>query len=317
LEVEKTATQEEIKKAYRKLVLTHHPDKGGDAERFKAIQMAYETLSNEEKRKTYDTYGEAGPPAMDASNLFTNLFQNNPMFSMFQQARDGIMKTPATIHQLLVSLEDICQKKECKLKITRERECECIRTSVPTSCIPCKGNGKIVTLKPLAPGFAQQIVENCGECKGSGKRYQTPCTKCSNCVVNDVKVFVIQLSETTENQKQIIFTGEGNQTTGYEPGDLIVVILYEKHPVFTVDGKNLFFTKEISLKEALCGHTVEILHPSGEVLKQEYTEITSADTIRVITGKGLTQEGNLEIKYVVRFPKKLTQEQKTSLAWLE
>lgn len=317
LEIPVTATQEEVKKAYRKKALQHHPDKGGDQEIFKKVNAAYEVISNPEKRELYDRQGKAGlrdsgqVPEDVLSAMFGNIFQNmgglGNMFGMFRNVHNAIRKTQPTFHTLNVSLEDLCTRRIAKLKVTRERVCSCCDDSKFIICPECKGMGVIVSIHQIGPGMIQQIQQPCRKCQGQGKLY-TSCQSCQNGVCQDTKIFEIHLTPNMENGYKYIINNEGNQVKGYEPGDFIAVITRKEHPIFQLKGDNLIYKKEITLKEALCGHSFDIPHPSGEIITVSTHQITDPETIQILP-KGLTDGALMEIYYRIIFPKTLTPEQ--------
>lgn len=316
LGVEATATQDEIKKAYRKLALQHHPDKGGDPEEFKKLNGAYEILSNPEKRAIYDNSGKTG--LRDSGNvsedilsaMFGNMFGNfggiGNVFGMFQNVRNAIRKTQPTIYPLNVSLEDLCTRKVSKLKVTRDRLCNCSNDGM--SCSECSGQGVKISRRQIGPGMIQQLQTSCQNCRGNGKIYQS-CEKCQNGIIQDCKVIEIHLTPDMDSGYKYVLQNEGNQMRGFEPGDFIAVIRRKDHPVFQANGKNLIYNKEISLRDALCGrHSFDIIHPSGENISVSTREVIDPETIQILP-KGMTDDGIMEIRYRIIFPKSLTPEQ--------
>lgn len=315
--IEPTATQDEIKKAYRKLALRYHPDKGGDQELFKKLNGAYEILSNPQKRELYDNSGKTGlRDSGDISEdifsaMFDNMFQNfggiGNVFGMFHNVRNAIRKTQSTVYPLNVSLEDLCTRKIVKLKVTRDRLCSCLEEKAAMSCTECRGKGIKISIRTLGPNMVQQMQEQCQKCQGQGKLYQS-CEKCQNGIVEDSKVLELHLTPDMDNGYKYVLQNEGNQARGFEPGDFIAVIQRKEHPVFKASGNNLIYNKEITLKDALCGHTFDIIHPSGEIINISTREITDPETIQILP-KGISDDGNMEIRYRIIFPKSLTPEQ--------
>lgn len=317
LEVPVTATQEEIKKAYRKKALQHHPDKGGDQETFKKLNAAYEILSNPEKRELYNNSGKTGlRDSGDVSEdvlaaMFGNIFQKmggfGNMFGILRNVHNAIRKTQPTIHHLNVSLEDLCTRKIVKLKVTRERICPCCDDNKAMSCSECNGKGNKILIRQFGPGMFQQMQHPCEKCQGHGKIYES-CEKCQNGIKQDPKIFEVHLTPEFENGYKYIFNNEGNQMRGYESGDFIAVIIRKEHPKFQVKGQNLIYKKEISLKEALCGVSFDITHPSGEILAISTHEVISPETVQILP-KGMVDGASMEIHYKIIFPKTLTPEQ--------
>lgn len=292
LELDSTASLEDIKKSYRKKALFCHPDKGGDEESFKKLNIAYEVLSSQEKRELYDKYGKTLKP----ENMFSNVFGNmNNIFNMFTNK-----KTKPVIYTYDVSIDDICNRKIAKLKVDRDRLCSCIFDN-NIVCDICKGSGNIVRNF----GFAISV---CGNCKGEGKFYHY-CGNCNNGSIVSSKIFELHLNPEIENGFKYLFKNEGNHYKKYEPGDFIVNISYIKHAEYEVDKKDLICNKTICLKDALCGFDITIKHPSGEILNHRQTEIVYPGYILSIPSKGLSYGGNMKIIFSIEFPKELSKEQ--------
>jgi DnaJ family protein A protein 2 len=288
-----------------------HPDKGGDQEAFKKLNGAYEILSDPQKRELYNNRGKNGlsdsgqVPEDVFSAMFGNMFQNFGGFgNVFGMFRNAIRKTQPSIYDLHVSLEDLCTRKITKLKVTRDRPCQCSQES---NCAECAGKGMKVSVHQLAPGMFQQVQQPCQNCQGQGKIFQS-CQNCQNGIVQDLKILEINLIPDMDNGYKYVLHNEGNQSRGMEPGDFIAVIHRKEHPVFQANGKNLIYKKEITLKEALCGCSFDIEHPSGEIISVCNREIITPET-RQILPKGITTDGSMEIKYKIIFPKSLTPHQ--------
>lgn len=329
LGVSANASSDEIKKAYRKKALESHPDKGGDQEMFKKVNAANEILSNPEKRALYDSQGKNGlrssgqVPDDVLSAMFGHLFQNmNGGFggifqnvnTVFRHIRKTLSKTQTTYHTYPVSLEDLCTRRVVRLRISRSRVCSCFAES-SQSCSECKGAGSITQTKTLGPGMIQQIRTPCQRCKGEGAVYSS-CQLCSGGIIEDSKILELFLTPDMKDGYQYVFSGEGNQDRNYIPGDFVVVIKYKSHDFFKVNDQNLLYTKELSLRDALCGHSFSLTHPSGEVLTLSTEDVTTPETVRTIPEKGLTTGSSLQISYRIMFPAIITKEQKEGLTSL-
>lgn len=189
LEVKHTATETELKKAYRKLALKYHPDKNPDeGERFKLISQAYEVLSNSEKRQVYDRYGEDGIKEGGGGG---GGGMHNPMdiFNMFfgggGGSRERETKARDTIHNLPVSLEQLYSGATRKMKLTRDvicKKCKGKGGDNPgdiTKCGTCNGRGVEIRRVQLAPGFIQTAQSRCSQCDGEGEIIKNPCKSCN------------------------------------------------------------------------------------------------------------------------------------------
>jgi DnaJ family protein A protein 2 len=302
LGISTNASEDDIKKAYRKKALLHHPDKGGNPEDFKKLNTAYETLSDPKKRQLYNS-GNTNP---DMSTVFENMFGNNPFFNIFQNVRNMTRKTNTLACNYETTLEALCTRKIVSLKIPVNRPCPCTKTNSST-CSSCSGRGLKTTVRQFA-NMIQHFQQPCDECKGAGIKYNI-CASCKQGIITEHKKIDLHLTPELEDGYKYVFQNEGNQEKNLEPGDLIVIIRYLPHPTFQVKDKNLIYTKNISLKEALCGHSFNITHPSGDTINIDTTAITKPDTITTIPHKGISYQGVLEIHYKVIFPETISQEQ--------
>jgi DnaJ family protein A protein 2 len=309
LDLNCSASTEEVKKAYRKKALQCHPDKGGDEENFKKINSAYEILSDPKKREIYDKYGKNGlrNSGEIPDDILNNIFENI-IKGFFENIR-AVKKTPPTIYPYNVSLEDLCTRKICKLKITRDRVCQCWENTI--NCFECKGSGHKFSMRQVGFGIIQEYRKNCDRCKGEGKIF-TNCEKCVNGIFQDTKVLELYLTPEMENEYKYIFEKDGNQLKGYDVGDFIVILKYKSHSLFQIENNNLIYTKTLTLKEALCGNVFTISHPSGEILTVKNSEVIDIDTIQVLP-KGLNDNGTLQIHYKIYFPETLSENQKQIL----
>jgi len=314
LGVSPTASSSDIKRAYRKLALEHHPDKGGDEEEFKKITGAYEILKDEEKRGLYDQFGADGlkNSGRVPSDLFTSLFGGTPIggiFNMFQDMRNAVRKQPPVVYNRVVTLEELCTRKVIKIKVTRDRVCVCQQNlSQEQKCPTCNGLGRIQQRRVISQGMIQQINTVCVACSGRGVKIQS-CGNCNNGVISDPKIFSIYLTPDMGHQYQYKFAGEGNEIPGVLPGDFIVVILIKPHEQYKVVNKNLLYTRKTTLKEILCGYNSLILHPSGENTELSFKGVINPKEPKVIKGKGLDSTGDLVVLHDVVFPETLTGEQ--------
>jgi DnaJ family protein A protein 2 len=313
LGIQPNASIDEIKKAYRKQSKIHHPDKGGDTEMFKKINSAHEILIDPQKREIYDRHGMAGlknsgqVPEDVFSSMFGNIFQDagpfGNMFNMFRNVHNVVRKTAPYIHTISVSLEDLCTNKIVKLRVTRDRVC---KSCAGSPCSSCGGKGFSVIIRQFGP-MIQQSQQPCGNCEGTGNIYSS-CDSCKNGVTQDAKTFELNLNPELHNGYEFRFENEGNQAKKFEIGDFIVRVNLKEHPVFKTEGRNLIYKHTISLKEALCGHTFEILHPSGELISVSTNQVIDPDTIQIIP-KGMTSNSVMKIYYKIEFPKNLSEEQ--------
>ena len=243
LGVEKDADEKEIKKAYRKLAIKHHPDKGGDEHLFKEINAAYEILSDPKKRELYDKYGlegvenEGGVNAAGGEDLFSMFFGGGS-----RGGRRGPRKSPSVNHPLKVSLEDLYNGKTVKLAINRK-----VIVGEAKTCSTCKGQGAVMEMRQIGPGMITQMQRPCSACGGQGNSAQ---------MKSERKVVEVRVEKGMNHNQKITFSGMADEMPGRETGDVNFIIQEKDHDVFKRKGADLLVIKEISLNQALTGYTV-------------------------------------------------------------
>ena len=244
LEVEKTATAKEVKKAYFRLSKLHHPDKGGDEHKFKEINAAYEILSDAEKREKYDKYGLEG---VDDDDGAAN--RGEDLFSMFfggggrRSQRSGPKKGPAINHPIKVSLEDLYNGKTVKLAVNRK-----VIVGDVKICTKCNGQGAVMEVRQLGPGMITQMQRTCPDCNGRGNSATTK---------NERKVLEVHIEKGMSNNSKVTFPGAADEVPGMdEPGDINFIVQEKEHDLFKRKGADLLLTKDISLNQALTGFSV-------------------------------------------------------------
>ena len=327
LGVEKNATQDDLRRAYRKLVKTKHPDKGGNQKEFQEIQVAYDTLSDENKRKVYDEYGEEGiKEGMDNSGP-------SDIFDILRgKSKNAKRKTKSVLQHMDVSLEDIYTGKEKYLEIERYRICKKCKgngsknPNADTKCSGCGGRGVKMVVQKMGNTILQS-QQACPECRGQGYviKDQDKCTSCrGNKVTKESKVIKILLDKGAPDGKRYVFEGESDEMPDCEPGDVIIEIKIKKHSLFQRTGADLTYVADISLLEALTGFELLITHLDGRkvLIKSKKGEIIKPGVIKTVKECGMpffdhpTKFGNLYIKFNIKFPKSLQDNQKKALQQL-
>jgi DnaJ family protein A protein 2 len=321
LSMAKEASTNDIKKAYFKLAKEHHPDKGGDPEKFKEIQAAYEVLSNPEKRETYDKYGleglTQGAGGMDPfADLLGGLFGGGRRGGHGHQKQQR--KVKPVVKEIKVKLEDVYAGKLLKIPHKKQKVCEeCSGKGGKNAkkCTKCKGHGMVEKIVQLGPGFLSSSRAPCPDCNGEGTTYakEDKCKVCTGkCVLQESKTLECPIEPGIPNEHTIQFHGDGDEIPDAMAGDLYIKILIEPHKTFERKGADLYYKKKITLYEALTGTTFQIEHLDGTKLT-----ITSApgdiiphNTVKQISKKGMPFYkdamgfGNLYIEFDVEFPKK-------------
>lgn len=300
LEITKNASQDDVKKAYRKKVLICHPDKGGDSEVFKKIQQAYEVLSNNDERKKYDQLEDFRKNDFTQSPHFKNIFENMKKgfpFPSFEQFLNR--KTKDLTINIEVTLEDLCQRKVKNIAYKTLHPCSCCSNF--TVCSACQGRGIKLT-HTSRHGMTIVNQTDCLTCKRTGKIYNF-CSLCDDGYIVVDKNIDIHLTPQHENGFELVFSKQGNQEINKEISDLICIIQYKKHEVFEVKDKDLILIVKLSLKEALCGFERNFIHPNGRRIPMLINDVISYKNRHVIKGYGMVDEGNLIIVYDIEFPK--------------
>lgn len=296
LNIDRNASSSDIKKAYHKLALKHHPDKGGDSDKFKKIQMAYEVLSNAEKRNKYDRFG------LDSINNENNIPEND-IFNMFF-SRANNMRTPQkrkgkdTTHILNVTLKDLYIGKIQKIKIQR-----LIIKDTPIECINCKGLGYIRQIRQ-GPGFLQESNTGCARCQGIGQIFKH--------TTKEV-ILGVEIKKGMNINEKLRFSGLGNEYPNVITGDVVIKFKLKNHNTFILKNKDLFMKMKISLVEALCGVQFSINHLDDRVLnikssKEDLIALQNGKfPFRFIENEGMpyydsNKKGNLIIAFIIEFP---------------
>ncbi|WOO81368.1 Mitochondrial protein import protein MAS5 [Vanrija pseudolonga] len=329
LGVSPSAGDDEIKKAYRKKALKHHPDKGGDPELFKELTHAYEVLSDNNKRAVYDQAGkeglENGGPGgmggMDPQDLFSQLFGGGGggFFGGGGGRPSGPRRGKDLVHRIAVTLEDLYRGKVQKLALSKSVICKGCdgrggKKGAVKTCPSCRGQGVKVMFRQLGP-MMQQIQQPCNECEGTGE-IMDPKDRCKTChgkkVVSERKVLEVHIDKGMKSGQQIKFNGESDQAPGIVPGDVVIVIEEKPHARFQRKGDDLFTEADIDLLTALAGGEFTIPHLDDRTLHVTIVpgEIIKPGALKTITGQGMPsyrhhELGDLFVRLNVIFPDSL------------
>lgn len=327
LEVSRDASKEEIKKAYRKLAHKHHPDKGGDEEKFKKISEAYSVLSNDKKREQYDRFGRSGPGMGGASNgngfegFSQTDFDMGDIFSDFFGFSGGRRKKRRgedIVIRINTTLEKIIKDEKKKINLSKLTYCnECDgkgydRNSKLETCNSCRGSGKVKTA--IGP-FTQ--VSTCPSCNGEGKIPEKKCKVCrgdGRVEKNEEIEFTIPAGIDSGQTLRIKEKGNSGEK-GSPAGDLLVEVIVDNNTSFRREGENLFYNAEIGLTDAILGKNININLLTGKEISLKIPPGTSFGKVFRISGKGLPKisgygVGDLYITTNIKIPQKLTRNQK-------
>lgn len=343
LGVKKSASADEIKKAFRRLARKHHPDAGGDEDKFKQINEAYEILSDAEKRKQYDQYGQyfaggvppgygAGGPGGahyqtanvgdlgDLGDLFGSVFSG---FGGGQRASRGPQPQRGRDVQVDLGLtfEQAFAGTSTQVAIDGTETCGvCSGTGAKpgtsrTTCPACKGSGTATEGQGMF-GFSRP----CPRCSGEGSIVEQPCTACrgAGAVRRTAPVTVNVPAGATDGGK-LRFKGKGEPgVSGGPAGDLYVITHIKQHPYYSREGADVVLDLPLSISEAALGTEVRVPAPDGAKVKLKIPAGTQNGKVFRIGGKGAPHlkgsgTGDLKVKVRLVVPKELSAEQKSAL----
>lgn len=337
LGVDKNASADDVKKAFRKLAHEHHPDKGGNEAKFKEANEAYQVLGDAEKRKQYDQFGSAafdgsggGNPFAGGGNPFGGAGGFNFDFGgagfedlgdilggMFGGGGGGRQRNPQGENievGVRLSFKEAVFGVEKEIPVTRNSVCaRCAGTAAEPgtkmqTCKTCEGKGfRIVTQRTMLG--AMQMRQGCEECHGTGEKPEKPCTECKGNGVTHGRVTVrVDIPAGVDDGVTVRVRGEGeNIGARGEPGDLYLRIRVDADPRFTRDGFTIYVEKKIGFTQAALGDTVDVDTVDGKVEVKIPQGTQSGDELR-LRGKGVGSargRGDQIVRITVVTPTKL------------
>jgi molecular chaperone DnaJ len=343
LGVTRTASEVEIKSAYRKLAMKYHPDRNpGDhtaEERFKECAEAYAILADAEKRTAYDRFGHAGvssaagagagfDPSVfaefgDLGDILGNMFGFGDLFSGGSRRRSGPQRGADLRYDLEISFDEAARGSETTIQIPRQETCETCSGSgaapgsSPTTCAQCRGQGHV----RFQQGFFT-VARTCPVCRGAGRTIAKPCQTCRGAgrVTKDRKI-TVKIPPGIDTGQQLRLQGEGEAgSAGGPPGHLYVVVQVQPHEFFRRDGVNLFCEIPVNFTTVALGGEVQV--PTlDEPESVKVPEGTQTGTTLRLRGKGLPDvngrgRGDLFATVQVQTPKRLTKDQRALLEQL-
>jgi molecular chaperone DnaJ len=331
---ERSASESDIKSAYRKLALKYHPDRNpGDAaaeEKFKEAAEAYAVLADREKRSIYDRFGHAGLGGPGAGGVDPTIFADfgdilgglgdffgfGDVFGSTRR-RGGAQRGSDLRYDLEIAFEEAASGTETTIQLPREETCGLCKGSgaapgsTPETCRQCKGAGQL----RYQQGFFT-VARTCGQCRGSGRTISKPCATCKGAgrTAHERKLTVKIPAGIATGQRLRLF-GEGEHGIGGGPaGDLYVVVHVQEHPIFQRDGDDLYCQLAVSYPTLALGGPVKVPTLNGdEVL--DIPEGTQPNTRFQLRSKGMPNvsgrgRGDLFVNVGVSVPRKLTREQR-------
>ncbi len=344
LGVNRDATADEIKAAFRKAALKYHPDHHpGDKEaeeKFKEVNEAYEVLSNKEKRDKYDQFGHAafdpsagggaggayygGAGFGDFADIIDSMFGGFGGFGRGAQARNGPIAGNDLRYNLTITFEEAAFGVRKEINIPREETCAaCEGTGAkagtqPVKCAACGGNGQVrVQQNTMFGSFV--TTRSCDACGGTGKIIKEPCAECrGKGRVNRSKKIVVNIPAGIDNGQSLNMRGEGEAGfNGGPSGDLYIAVTVKPHKQFTRKGYDLYMDMPIPFTVAALGGEINVPTLKGTV-KYAVPEGTQPNTVFRLREQGVTRlnasgKGDLMVKVNVQVPKKVNEEQRELL----
>ncbi len=348
LGIQKGATEEEIKKAYRKLAVKYHPDRNpGDKEaeeKFREATEAYEVLSDEKKRPLYDQYGFAGVDGMDQGggaqyshafhdfsdlfggmgggfgDIFDNLFGGASRSS--GRKRSGPSEGASLRFDLDISFKDAVFGTKAEIRFRHNETCEtckgsgCASGASRKTCPTCNGVGQV---RRSAGFFAVQ--QECPQCGGSGTIIDKPCKDCGGKGVQEKnKKMTLTIPAGVDNGKRIAIPHQGDAgSNGGPSGDLIVILHVQDHPLFERDGQDLYCAVPVSFSQAVLGCDISIMSLDNKKIDIKIPSGTSSGKLLRIKGEGVpytgsSRRGDLYVKIMVQIPQHISSAQKELLS---
>lgn len=321
LGVEPTASENELKKAYRKLALKYHPDKNpNEGERFKLISQAYEVLSDPVKRDLYDKGGKQALSGAGGGGSFHNPMDIFDMFfgGTFRSGTTRERRVHDMIHQLPVTLEQLYNGATKKLKVTRNIVCKACegaggKKDSIIKCAACDGLGVRVQVVQLGHGVIQQTKCHCRTCNGRGEVIpeKDRCKECNGAMrVKDETILEVNILKGMKDGQKIIFKEKGDQEVGVGAGNIVIILDEQPHETFVRKGNNLVTQIDLDLVDALCGCTKYIKTLDGRFLRFSFLpgEVVKHKDLKVILSEGMptsyssSEKGDLLVQFSVRFP---------------
>ncbi|QGA79948.1 molecular chaperone DnaJ [Candidatus Nanohalobium constans] len=318
LGVSEDASQEEIKKAYRKKAKKYHPDSNGDEadeEKFKKINKAYDVLSDEDKRKKYDQFGKqgveghAGRGQRQAASNFQDLFEE--IFGgggrggqRRRRSRGQDMKMSTT-----VTLEDAYNGVEKTFEVERKQQCsDCggngSETGETNTCAECNGQGRVRKIEQSIFGRTQTVQE-CPKCNGTGEVPEEKCSECNGDGLTDqTETITVDIPAGVRDGQRLKLNGKGHESRKGRNGDLYLVVKVKTHSKIERRDNDLFTTLKVGVGDAATGTEAKIEHPEGK-LKVDVPAGTQPGQVLRVRGKGMPGRrgnGDLYIKIDVEIP---------------
>ena len=352
LGVNKNATDDELKKAYRKLAKKYHPDANQENKKeaeakFKEVNEAYETLSDSQKRRMYDQFGPDGPQGFggngsgfyssgfdgfsgmgdfgDLGDIFSSFFGGGFGSGRASRTKTGPVKGASLRYDIEITFEEAFAGVEKEISFNRQENCDvCHGTGAKpgtsaSTCGMCGGTGQITQMQTTILG-QMQTTRTCPNCHGEGKVIKEPCDNChgKGQIKRPVRVKV-KIPEGIDDNQTVVLRGQGAAgLRGGEKGDLFITVHLKSHSIYTRKGSNVYCDVPVTITQATLGAEIEVPMVNGKKERFKIPEGTQTDSKFRIKGKGFrngtsTTYGDFIFNVIVKTPKRLTKEQRELL----
>ncbi|KAH9849717.1 DnaJ-domain-containing protein [Lenzites betulinus] len=330
LDLHKSASEQDIRKAYKRLSRKYHPDKNkepGAEEKFVEIAHAYEVLSDATKRQIYDRHGEEGLRAHEGGQGH----HANP-FDMFQNFFGGghpghqTRRGPTSVSEFEVALADVYSGASIDFMVKKRILCDhCRGTGAASSgdihqCAACNGQGVRIVRQQIMPGMFTQSQVTCNECGGRGKVIGRKCPHCQgNKVMDHTQHYTLEVPKGAPEGHEVVFEGESDESPDWEPGDVVIRVRGKKERGgWRRKESGLYWKETISVEEALLGFERNLTHLDGHIVELARHGVTQPGYVQVIQGEGMPvyespDYGDLYVEYNVVLPTELSPETKKRL----
>lgn len=333
LGVSQNASKEDIKKAYKKAAVQHHPDKGGDAETFKKVGEAYAVLTDDEQRRRYDQIGDQGWESggaqgrgspVDAESIFRDFFGFGGFggdghfggmpfgfggHSFGARGPSHPPKASDVMHGIRISLKDAFTGAQKHVRVSLKKPC----LNCKEPCHACQGRGSIQDMIRNSI-FTQVVTRPCGTCQGTGKMSK-PNVSCSHCKgageTNEEHILTLKIPRGVHHGHRLHFGGFGEQPNveGQRPGDLIFEIHVEDYPSLSRQGNDLHYEHTITLVDSIVGSVIKVPHVMGDfMVDTREMGIIQPTKKYIISNKGMSYGdgdalGNMIVTFKIEYPK--------------